>query len=378
MICSILGVYTMTSLGKISSTSFQNDPTRESVLVNPYDPKELTVLNKSETVLDKSLSNLSTKLPPDQLLALQNDTALNATLKEKRITLAQYISNLENKLPSGLDLNTALKSGLGIKDLDIGLDRIKAGIKNRDESFAPSYVLSALKYMKSASKITNTDFYKKALDKANDYGLDFNDELTESSLTLGLIEGVLKNTKNSPLWQYIEGTTLGNKFGGFVVKEAIILAAKNGSYIGVQDIITNYTKEIDDNTRAKCLTLIFENFRIGDEDLSHGYGPASIRVVNAFNIIQPGWALINIKNNALIPHNNFIIGNPGLLSLLQYYANYESGIGVAALIQLDKSFKTETLEELVKRHQPIKIVTPPDQTEVEGEGFSSFGNNVLN
>lgn len=375
----------MATTGTITTTSFQTNPVAESYTVDPYDPKELAALTAPQTPLDRDLAALETTLTDTQLLQIQQDQELQNKIKASGMTTAQYIESLERKLPPGLDLNRAAQEGVGITDIDRDLTRLKRGIESGDGSYSPSFVMSGLKWMKKAGELVDNDAYKKLLDKANEYGFGFKDEITESGILVGLLEGVLKVSARTPLWQYIEGTPLGDMYTDFVVTKVIELAASHGSYTGVKEIIDNHPKEISTELRKKCLILIFQNFRVGDEDLTEGYGPAATRITQAFEAILPGWREIYVPQQYLKDHTNFLAANEGLLAILKFDGNYYNGIAHAAAFQLDLQLVPESLTALLAKAQPghvieaLKPITDinGDDLEEDGKGFKDFSDSVL-
>lgn len=353
----------MTATGRLAITSFENDPSAEMTRVDPYDPSEIQRLSQAQPLTEREMDDLSSKIPADEINRMQNDPVLQSKLQASGLTLAQYASAMENKLPRGLDLKTTMANGIGLKDLDRDMDRLKERIKAREEGFAPSKVLSSLKFMKNAGKIVDLDFFKKGLDKAREYGvkLPYGDEVTESGLTLGIIDGILEYSSKSDIWHYIEGTPLGDKFKNYIVTEGVELAAKKGSYTSVRSVIQNYPGEVSMNLRYKCIGLIMENFRVGDENLDQGYRTAARRVVNDFNYIFPAWEklLVNSPNRGeyyLNSHDTWLAGNEGILTLLKYNDINYDGIDVAAAIQIDKRYKREPMTTAVARSNPTVYI----------------------
>jgi hypothetical protein len=353
----------MTSIGRLANNSFENNPAAELTRVDPYDPSEIQRISQAQPLTEREMSTLADKIPPDEIARMQNDPVLQAKLQASGLTLPQYAAAMENKLPRGLDLKTTMANGIGLKDIDRDMDRLKDRIKAREAGFAPSKVLSSLKFMKNAGKIVDLDFYKDGLDKAREYGINlpFGDEVTESGLTLGIIDGILEYSSKSDIWQYIEGTPLGDKFKNYIVTEGIEIAAKKGSYTSVRSVIQNYPGEVSMNLRYKCIGLIMENFRVGDENLDQGYRTAARRVVNDFNYIFPAWEkiLINSPNRGeyyLNSHNHFLGANEGMLTLLKYNDINYDGIDVASTIQIDKMYKREPMTTAVARSNPTVYI----------------------
>lgn len=375
----------MATAGKITTTSFQTNPVSEGYTVDPYSPSELQSITLAQPGLDKDLVALETSLSDQALLDIQNNQELQNKISASGMSTAQYIESLERNLPPGLDLNKAAQSGVGISDIDKNLARLKAGIDKGKGTFSPSFVMSGLKWMKKAGDLVDSDAYKKLLDKAKDVGFDFQDEITESSLTIGLLEGVLDFAKDTPIWKYIEDTPLGEKFTNYVVTEALKLAAKAGSYKGVKEIIDNHTKEISTDLKRECLKLLFQNFRVGDEDVSEGYGIAATRIRSAFDAILPGWHDFFVKDNILKDHTNFLVANEGLLTILRFDDQWHNGVARAAAFQLDLQLRPESLTSLLAKAQPahvIEAVRPlqdinGDDLEEDGKGFRDFGDSVL-
>lgn len=384
----------MSTIGPITATSFSNNPTAESISIDAYAPEGLQALNTPQPTLDKSLINLTDKIPPDELIKLQNDKELNARLQASGMSLESYIDNMENNLPRGLTLNQAVASGVGLQDIDKNLDRIKEGMANGDKDYKPSFVLSALKFAKNFDTLLDTGKYKELLDKAKGYGLDFHDEITESSIALASIEGLLSIGEGSKVWDFIEGTPLEGMYKRFIVDKGIYLSAKAGSYTACKSIIEHYGIDISNTRRAECINLLFENFRAGDEDYTLGYPSVAKKVVDAFNVIYPNWYILKSGSNSHVNHLPFSFGNDGILTLLTYYGantvapNTElyTGISAAALIQRDLHLKQESINNLVRQYQPNNLLDNPSvDIEVKGidardtpGGYADFGRGVIN
>lgn len=361
---------TAATIRRTKPTHFSNTPYKETPIIDPNKPEEVNEMNLAESVVAEPVP-LSEVVPEDQIVVLRTDVAYQQQLESEGVTLEQKSKQVNNDLPKGVTVKDASKRGLTVKDLDRDMARIKDRAKNGGQEWNSKFSLNSLSWMQKAGKLVDPNGYKGLLDKAKDYGLDFGDELTESSFSLALIEGALQATSQVDIFEkYIEGTPLEKLFKDFLIKEAIELAAKWGSYTSVKSICQNY--DVSKKTRKKCIELLFKGFRIRDEDLSDGMWKSARRVVSHFDIIYPDWDKY-INGTVVDPnkkdHAPMLNGNKDLLTLLTYYtvtdfSNHKGEIpidqdgtdsrkiNVACSMQLALKLKKEDLSTLLSKTVP--------------------------
>ena len=364
-----------TASARTQTSNFENDPTIETLTIDPYSPAELTAITAPAPLEAVTSDVLEESVPEAEIANLEADEELLAELEAENKTLPQLAAKLDSDLPPGLDLKQTTEAGLSLKDLNRDLERIKSRISKGDGEYKPDMTLKSLKFMKKANDIVDIDAYKKLVDKGDEFGFDFKDEVTESSFTLSVMDGVMEAASDTNIWSYIEDTPLGDKFTDWFVDESIELAAKKGSYTSVLAIIQNNTKLISDTTRRKCMKLLFKNYRLKDENLDGvpntsfdepGYRTAAKRVVDVFDAILPDWEELTDDIGDL---KIWTFGNTGLLTLLSHHTTTNPAtaynpvtdgtdtrnINAAAIIQFDNRYRPLPVKEQLAEAQPTVL-----------------------
>lgn len=363
-----MGTESVASVGRTKITHFDNGPAENTKVTDPYAPEEINDLNESTPDVEEAIIT-------DEISAIESDIEFQAQLEKEGVTSEQKVSQVNKELPKGVTTKDTAKRGITVKDLDRDMKRIKDRALNGGQEWNSNFSLKSLTWMQKAGKLVNPSGYKSLLDKSKDFGLDFGDELTEASFSLAIIEGALEASSKTDIFEkYINGTPLEKLFQDFIVKEAIELAAKWGSYTSVKSICQNYT--VSNKTRKKCIELLFKGFRIKDENLDEGLFKASRRVVSHFDIIYPNWEKYMVGNNVINGQNDhapILNGNKDLLTLLTYYSftDHSSNTGtipieqdgvdprkinIACSMQLAMKIKKESLNSLQKKALPNKPV----------------------
>ncbi len=361
-------VTTVETLDTVAVPQFDSNPFAQTPVVDPMKPVPVNEMNKPqpipvlEVAPEEDLSKLSEaerKEKEDYQKILEYDGYTESQKKDQ----------MNSELPQGVTVDSAAKKGITLKDLDRDLLRVKDKLKSGDKGYKPNIVMSSLEFMKKASAVVDIKAYKKFVDDSKLLGFDFTDGVTESAVSIGVIEAILQKSSKSNVWDIIEGTIVEKIFKDWIVGEVLDLAAKYGSYTSVRAIIENYSDSVGDAKRKKCIGKLMAGFRIGDEKddiLDDGEIATAKRIVADFDHIYPGWE-IYLKSFTLKDQSDFTKANKDFLSLMSFHMNSTNPstnddgvdsrkINIAAKIQLDKGFVIENYIDAFNKAQP-NIVT---------------------
>ena len=93
-----------------TSTDFEISPYLEKVVLDPYKPLPLGVLNQHELMVDDVLSYLSSVIPPNLVDVLYSIPGVNNLLAAAGQSIDQFVSSLVGMLPPNLSLGSVLGS----------------------------------------------------------------------------------------------------------------------------------------------------------------------------------------------------------------------------------------------------------------------------
>ena len=328
----------------LNTTGFSIGPNDEAVSVDPNKPKELTEVNLSTSLSQTSTTNLG--LDEKQLKAIEEDPAVQKRLIETNQTTEQYLTSVSKELPPGTTISY-FADEVSPADMERDLSRIKRADPDKFAKAKPSFIKSAMVFTGKMTKLAKVLDIKNKIDFEIIDGLDIEDLTTEGGLALAAIEEALKLYSKANIWKYIPSTGI-DKLQDYIIKFAMELTGKYGSYEGAAAIIRKYPRSINSKLRRKTVTEILKNYRINDEDLGKGSFTVAKRVVDHLNYISPGWDTIERNNDIVKYHNPWIVANDGALNILRYDNRTRS----AAAIQMDNRYSVESYQLLANKYLP--------------------------
>lgn len=328
----------------LNTTGFSISPNDEAVSVDPNKPKELTEINLSTSLSQTSTNNLG--LDEKQLKAIEEDPAVQKRLIETNQTTEQYLDSVSKTLPPGTTV-AYFSDEVSPADMERDLPRIKRVDPDKFAKAKPSFIKSAMVFVGKMTKIAKVVDIKDKIDFEIIDGVDLEDLTTEGGLVLASIEEALKVSSKAKIWKYIPSFGI-KKLNEYIIKYAMELTGKYGSYEGAAALIRNHSGVIDSKLRRKTVTEILKNYRINDENLGDGPFKVAKKFVDHLNYISPGWDTIERNNDVVKYHNPWIVANDGALNILRYDGRTRS----SAAIQRDNRYSVESYQLLANKYLP--------------------------
>ncbi len=387
-----------TEIARTKTIGLDNNISVETPTTDPLKAEPINALNKAEPAASAESKQeagdvkLTTEEAATNKEAWQTIKSNSQKAKEKPYeyqwavdgyTPEQKEKEVVKELPKGVTMDEVKSKGLTLKDLDRDLNRVKDKVTGQGLTLDKNLMFDSLNFMKKAGGVFDIDAIANSVKKAKVFGFDFEDGITDSSVFLGIIKGVLQESSKTNIWSYVEDTPLGDKFISWVIEEVLDIAAKAGSYVSVKAIIENYSGTITLEMRKKAVLNLFNNFKLKDEDIkvidltydpfsnTNGYTKAAKNVVEHFDYIYPEWStkiMPLYQEGAVHKHAAYIGGNEDILFLLVHHANSgtygsveENGadnrhINKSAIMQLNNKYKYEKLEDALAKANPEIVV----------------------